>query len=436
MTDTLLQAFCERCGTRYTSSAPEPPPAVESGKSRLGLFGRRGQDQQPEEERPAVSNASPSSDAFAGTFHFCMDCRQYVCTKCWNNDAGGCLTDRPPQRAGETASSGSAMRRPFAARADTLPWKAGAGGVRASSDGVELDEWGRPRKKEQAAPAEDVAKPAFGAELDPWRGVVFTDEERNASSPAPAESTDAPAASNLDLRSESSLTVPPQAWPETDRPQEPAEDPTESAPAWPQTDRPQQPEPEPEREPEPEVAAEEPEPVPEAEPEPEPEMAAIEPVPEPVPEPEPEPVPEPEPEPQMAAVEPEPVLQAEPEPEPEPDPGLSRRSPPSSPSRRSPLSSPSPSRRLKPSQSRRSPLSSRSPSRRSPLSSPSPSRRLKPSQSQSPRWPLSSPSPGRSRLRSPNPSLNRSQRSRLRPRSPRTTQRLNQRLSPARSQNR
>ena len=327
MTDTVLQAFCERCGTRYTSSAPEPPPVVESGKSRLGLFGRRGQDQQAEEERPAVSNASPSSDAFAGTFHFCMDCRQYVCTKCWNNDAGGCLTDRPPQRAGETASSGSAMRRPFTtAGADTLPWKAGARSVPASSDGVELDEWGRPRKKEQAAPTEDVPRPALEAELDPWRGVVFTDEERGASSPAPAETTDAAAAPNLDLRSESSPTVPPEAWPEVDRPQEPAQDRAETAPVWPHTDRPQQPEPEAEREPEPEVAPAEPEP------ELEPVIAAVElesesfaaeepePVPQAEPGPEPEPVAadEPEPVPEIAAVEPEsePVPAAEPEPVP------------------------------------------------------------------------------------------------------------------------
>ncbi len=262
MTDTVLQAFCERCGTRYTSSAPGPPPAVEGGKSRLGFFGRRGQDQPADEERPAVSTASPSSDAFAGTFHFCMDCRQYVCTKCWNSEAGGCLTDRPPRRAGETVTGDAAMGSPFAAAADPLPWVAGAGTIRASGDSVELDEWGRPRKKEQAAPADDGPKTAFEPGLDPWRGVVFSDEERSASSPAPAETTDAAATPSLDLRSDSSMLTPPEAWPETDRPPEPAEVPADGVPLWPHTDRPQQPQPEPE----PEVA--EPEPKPEPEPEP------------------------------------------------------------------------------------------------------------------------------------------------------------------------
>ena len=115
MTDAQLQSFCERCGTRYTSDVPIQAPPPESGKSRLSRFAKRGSDDSAEVQPPTPATASPAADAFAATFHFCMDCRQYVCTKCWNSEAGGCLSDHPPGRSVQSGSSPATARSPFAA---------------------------------------------------------------------------------------------------------------------------------------------------------------------------------------------------------------------------------------------------------------------------------------------------------------------------------
>ena len=43
------------------------------------------------------SGRSPRAqlEAFHQTFNFCMDCRQYTCTDCWNQAEGRCLTCAP-----------------------------------------------------------------------------------------------------------------------------------------------------------------------------------------------------------------------------------------------------------------------------------------------------------------------------------------------------
>ena len=221
MTDNVLQSFCERCGTRYTSSAPEPPPASEESKSRLGRFGRRSSEKPPAEERPSASMTSPSSEAFAGTFHFCMDCREYVCTKCWNVDAGGCLTDRPLLGQGDAVGGEAATRSPFAAGTESTMWPTGdtftVGSTSRSSAGVELDEWGRPRKAEPPKAADETTKPAFEPQVDPWRGVVFSDSERAALEPPPdappAATSPATPAPTIDFRAERGVDEPANPGP-------------------------------------------------------------------------------------------------------------------------------------------------------------------------------------------------------------------------------
>ena len=39
--------------------------------------------------------ASKQLDAFHDSFSFCIDCRQYTCTNCWNDDAGRCQSCQP-----------------------------------------------------------------------------------------------------------------------------------------------------------------------------------------------------------------------------------------------------------------------------------------------------------------------------------------------------
>ena len=226
MTDTVLQSFCERCGSRYTFTGPEPKPAAsEESRGRLGRFGRRAPDAPADVGAPAVSTASPSSEQFADTFHFCLDCRQYACTKCWNPEGGGCLTCRPPSRDGEATRGDAAKRSPFAATSEGSSWTAGGAAAAADTAGPaagsegELDEWGRPRQSETSShDHREVEKPSQEGKVDPWRGVIFSDDDYESPDVAPttAETPSEPAAPTIDFKAERSVEAPPQAWPETD----------------------------------------------------------------------------------------------------------------------------------------------------------------------------------------------------------------------------
>jgi len=254
MTDTVLQSFCERCGTRYTFTEPGAI-AADDGKSKRGLFGRS-RDEASETDDPGVATAPPSSERFAGTFHFCMDCRQYTCTTCWNPEAGACLSCRPPQRDGAPATGDAASVSPFAAQsgpeswpsgdvdrsAASAPWQASANDEtpRAASDTdssgdttTELDEWGRPRvTPTEPTPPEPSTSSDPAPALDPWRGVVFSpDEEGQASDPgatagpplnlsarlAPAEATDSWLVVDQQPPSDQPTVSEGTAWPATDQ---------------------------------------------------------------------------------------------------------------------------------------------------------------------------------------------------------------------------
>jgi hypothetical protein len=78
----LIESFCERCGTRYTFEPPRQRGRLlmNVGKT-LGLLEDDGQDE---------TTSALSGEPFPGTFHFCLECRQYTCGNCWNTDAGFC----------------------------------------------------------------------------------------------------------------------------------------------------------------------------------------------------------------------------------------------------------------------------------------------------------------------------------------------------------
>jgi hypothetical protein len=104
MPEILTESFCERCGTRYTFESAAPK------QKRLGRFKVLSQGfrnfvmsddtsldeafaaARNDEEREAVTQ---QLDAFHKTFNFCMNCRQYTCSNCWNEVEGRCLTCAP-----------------------------------------------------------------------------------------------------------------------------------------------------------------------------------------------------------------------------------------------------------------------------------------------------------------------------------------------------
>ena len=56
--------------------------------------------------------ASAQLEAFHQTFNFCMDCRQYTCTDCWNQAEGRCLScaPMPGQLEAEVAAAHAAAQ--------------------------------------------------------------------------------------------------------------------------------------------------------------------------------------------------------------------------------------------------------------------------------------------------------------------------------------
>ena len=108
MLDTLTESFCERCGTRYEFEAPEK--LTTTRKARGVISGLKNyimsQDSLSDSVNDAMRSqaevlASKQLDAFHDSFSFCIDCRQYTCTNCWNDDAGRCQSCQPlPQPTG------------------------------------------------------------------------------------------------------------------------------------------------------------------------------------------------------------------------------------------------------------------------------------------------------------------------------------------------
>ena len=102
MAETLTESFCERCGTRYEFQAPT---RLNPLRKTRGLFGGlknylTSQDALSDAMSDAMRSeeddlASAQLDAFHESFNFCIDCRQYTCVNCWNDDAGRCRSCAP-----------------------------------------------------------------------------------------------------------------------------------------------------------------------------------------------------------------------------------------------------------------------------------------------------------------------------------------------------
>jgi len=101
--DIPTESFCERCGTKF-SFGPPPKPTRLSGlrvlsrglKNYVLTDGSSLTDvlstARADELRRSAGN---QLEAFHETFNFCMTCRQYTCSSCWNAEAGRCISCEP-----------------------------------------------------------------------------------------------------------------------------------------------------------------------------------------------------------------------------------------------------------------------------------------------------------------------------------------------------
>ena len=102
MPEALTESFCERCGTRYEFAAPTELNTMR--KTRGLISGLRNYIMSQDALGDAVGDAMRSEEealasqqleAFHESFNFCIDCRQYSCTNCWNDGAGRCRSCVP-----------------------------------------------------------------------------------------------------------------------------------------------------------------------------------------------------------------------------------------------------------------------------------------------------------------------------------------------------
>ncbi len=102
MADTLTESFCERCGTRYEFQAPTRLNPLRKTRGFIGGLRNylTSQDALSDAMGDAMRSeesglASAQLEAFHESFNFCIDCRQYTCVNCWNDDAGRCRSCAP-----------------------------------------------------------------------------------------------------------------------------------------------------------------------------------------------------------------------------------------------------------------------------------------------------------------------------------------------------
>jgi outer membrane biosynthesis protein TonB len=278
MPEALTESFCERCGTRYEFAAPIELTALR--KTR-GLFsGLKNYIMSQEALSDSLEDglrseeealASKQLEAFHESFNFCINCRQYTCKNCWNDDAGRCRNCEP------IAGTDDLLERfesTFQAQHPEL----------AAADMAEADL--QRRLGVEAWPTSDLS--AAGGNGHPeveWPDAELATLAEVEAPPATAAETGLPL---VEAEEPMAPATPVLAW-EADVAFELEPDPYAPLPYELEAEPVAEPEPEPVVEPEPVAAEVEPEPV--AEPEPEPVAAEAEPQPEPDVEPAPRAVP-------------------------------------------------------------------------------------------------------------------------------------------------
>jgi hypothetical protein len=187
LVETLTESFCERCGTRYEFKAPT---RLNPLRKTRGLFGglknyltsqddfgdAMGDAMRTEEEQLA----SAQLEAFHESFNFCINCRQYTCVNCWNDDAGRCRSCAPIPGTDDLA--------------ERLAASLAGNGAGAIAPPVEI-----PADGGLVQPTMAEADPQGGLGLEPWPSsdIVEPPPGTNGHAPADWPSADdlAPAAS-------------------------------------------------------------------------------------------------------------------------------------------------------------------------------------------------------------------------------------------------
>jgi len=102
MPEALTESFCERCGTRYEFPAPAKLNTLRKTRGLVSGFKNYilSQDALSDTIEDAIRSeeeilAARQLEAFHAAFNFCIDCRQYACTNCWNESSGRCRSCVP-----------------------------------------------------------------------------------------------------------------------------------------------------------------------------------------------------------------------------------------------------------------------------------------------------------------------------------------------------
>jgi ribosomal protein L40E len=185
MPEALTESFCERCGTRYEFAAPTELNTIR--KTRGLISGLKNYIMSQDALSDAVGDAMRSEqealasqqlDAFHEQFNFCINCRQYTCTNCWNDDAGRCRTCAP------IAGTDDLLER-FEATFQAQHPELAAGVADAELEQAELNR----RLGLEAWPTEDLVADATNGNGAP----PITEWPSEESLPAVAEETEPPA---------------------------------------------------------------------------------------------------------------------------------------------------------------------------------------------------------------------------------------------------
>jgi hypothetical protein len=260
MPEILTESFCERCGTRYTFESAAPKQrrlgrfkVLSQGFKNFVLSDDTSFDEalaaaRNDEEREAVTQ---QLDAFHKTFNFCMNCRQYTCSNCWNEAEGRCLTCAPhlghevlPAAFPTLETNGNGAGVDDGPRLDGLAWPtldlppeppavaadlAWPEAPASSSAPVAEPTWA------PEAPAHDETPATRDDGLPDWASLLPAAEPTEAEAPAepvevetPAEPLESEAIAQAPVEAEAAepveeVEVPAEATVEAEAPAEPVE---------------------------------------------------------------------------------------------------------------------------------------------------------------------------------------------------------------------
>jgi hypothetical protein len=123
MTDILTESFCERCGAKFVFETARRRRTAPLGGVRTFARGLRNYVLSDESLDEALAEArrdreraaaNHQLEAFHNTFNFCIDCRQYTCTDCWNDVAGRCRSCAPMGEQPPVTAYPPQAEQPFA----------------------------------------------------------------------------------------------------------------------------------------------------------------------------------------------------------------------------------------------------------------------------------------------------------------------------------